>query len=68
MTKRMRVLFSASIPLVAVILYLWGHSDGRAGRAPRPSGVSLAAENKAAPKYFPVENRARDICRDHKFE
>ncbi len=53
-----RVLIGASIAFVAVMLYLWGHSDGRAGRAPGLSGVSFAAESP--PKLSPVKARPRD--------
>jgi len=53
-----RVLIGASIAFVAVMLYLWGHSDGRAGRAPGLVGVSLAAQSP--PKLSPVKARPRD--------
>ncbi len=53
-----RVLIVASIAFVAVMLYLWGHSDGRAGRAPGLVGVSLAAQSP--PELSPVKARPRD--------
>jgi ribonuclease Z len=56
-----RVLIGVTITFVAVILYQWGHIDGRSGRAFGPSEVSFAAENKETPKYSPVEERARDF-------
>ncbi len=55
-----RVLIIASITLVAVMLYLWGHYDGRAGRAPGLSGEYFAAESSRA-QYSPVKARARDF-------
>ena len=58
MTTTKRVLIGASIAFVAVMLYLWGHSDGRAGRAPGLVGVSLAAQSP--PKLSPVKARPRD--------
>ncbi len=58
MTTTKRVLFVASMAFVGVMLYLWGHSDGRAGRAPGLSGVSFAAQS--SPKLSPVKARPRD--------
>ena len=58
MTTTKSVLIIASMMLVAVMLYLWGHSDGSAGRAPGLLGVSFAAKNP--PKLSPVKARPRD--------
>ncbi len=55
-----RVLIVACITLVAVMVYLWGHPDGRAGKAPGLTGVSYAAESSRA-QYSPVKARARDF-------
>ncbi len=56
-TKRIFVL--ASMALVAVMLYLWGHSDGREGTIAGPLSVSFAAES--TPEFSPVKARARDF-------
>jgi len=53
-----RVLIGASIAFVAVMLYLWGHYDGRAGRAPGLFGELFAAQSP--PKLSPVKARPRD--------
>jgi len=44
---------------VAVMLYQWGHLDGREGKAPGLIGESIAAESP--PKISPVKARARDF-------
>ncbi len=53
-----KVLIVASVGLGAVMLYLWGHLDGREGRTPGPLGVLSAAESP--PKVSPVKARPRD--------
>jgi ribonuclease Z len=53
------MLIVASIPLMAVMLYLWGHSDGGQGRSAALLRVAFAAENP--PEYSPVKARARDF-------
>ena len=58
MTATKKVLFVASMACVAAMIYLWGHSDGRAGRAPGIAGVSFAAQER--PKISPVKARPRD--------
>lgn len=57
MTSTKRVLIAASITFVAVVIYLWGHFDGREGRAPGFLGDLFAA---STPKLSPVKARARD--------
>jgi len=56
-TKRM--LVGASIIFVAVMVYQWGHSDGREGKEFGLIGESIAAESQ--PKISPVKARARDF-------
>ena len=46
MSTTKRVLIGVSMTLVAVILYLWGHSDGRGGRAPGLLAESFAGKTK----------------------
>ena len=45
MTTPKRLLIIGSIASVAVVLYLWGHSDGREGRGFGPVGESFAADS-----------------------
>ena len=40
-----RVLVVASVTFVAVILYQWGHIDGRAGKSSKVMGEPIAAES-----------------------
>ena len=55
-----KVVIAASLTFgAAVALYLWGYSDGRAGRAPGLSQTVVAAA-KAPPGLSPVKARARD--------
>ncbi len=54
-----KVVIAASLTFGAVALYLWGHSDGRTGRAPGLSSVSFAAP-QSPPKLSPVRARPRD--------
>ncbi len=58
MTATKRVLIGASLTFVAVMFYLWGHSDGRAGIAPGVTGMAVAAQSP--PKLSPVKARPRD--------
>ena len=44
-----RASLGAVVVLVAVMLYLWGHSDGHAGRAVGLTGMAAAAESSPAP-------------------
>ncbi len=53
-----KVVIAASLTFVAGMLYLWGHSDGRTGRAPGLSSVAFAAP-QSPPKVSPVKARAR---------
>ena len=53
-----RALIIASVMLVAVMLYQWGHYDGRAGRATGLFGELFAAQSP--PKLSPVKARPRD--------
>jgi ribonuclease Z len=46
--------------LAAVVLYLWGQSNGGEGISSGPLGVSFAAESTAE-QYSPVKARARDF-------
>ncbi len=59
MIARKKVLVVASVGLGAVMLYLWGHLDGREGRTPGPLGVLFAAES--SPKPSPVKATPRDV-------
>ena len=54
-----RVLIAASVTFVSVMLYQWGHLDGREGTASGFIGQSIAAES--SPKVSPVKARARDF-------
>jgi len=54
-----RVLFAASMTFVAVMLYQWGHLDGREGKTSGLIAESIAAESP--PKVSPVKARARDF-------
>jgi len=45
MNTTKRVLVVASVTLVAVILYQWGHIDGSAGKSSKVMGESIAAES-----------------------
>jgi ribonuclease Z len=59
MTATKSVLIVASVTFVSVMLYQWGHLDGREGRASGFIGKSIAAES--SPKVSPVKARARDF-------
>ena len=48
-----RVLIAASMTFVSVMLYQWGHLDGREGTASGFIGKSIAAES--SPKVSPVK-------------
>jgi len=50
------LVIGAMVALIGVTIYLWGHSDGSDGRAPRVGGESVAAQ----PKLSPVKARPRD--------
>ncbi len=54
MTTTKRVLLVASIGLIAVMLYQWGHLDGREGKTSGLIGEANAAES-------PVQASARDF-------
>ena len=54
-----KVLIVASMALMAVMLYQWGHVDGREGKSSGIISESIAAESP--PKASPVEARARDF-------
>jgi ribonuclease Z len=58
MTATKRVLIIASVTFVAVMVYTWGHSDGRTGRTVGFAEVAFAAESP--PKVSPVKARPRD--------
>ncbi|MCZ6804293.1 MAG: guanitoxin biosynthesis MBL fold metallo-hydrolase GntH [Proteobacteria bacterium] len=45
MNTTKRVLVVASVTFVAVILYQWGHIDGRAGKSSKVMGEPIAAES-----------------------
>ena len=59
MSATKRVLIVASVTFVSVMLYQWGHLDGREGKASGVMGESIAAES--SPKISPVKARARDF-------
>ena len=50
---------AASITLVALLLYQWGHTDGQKGRVFKLIGESVAAQS--SPKISPVKARDRDF-------
>jgi ribonuclease Z len=54
-----KVLIVASMALMAVMLYQWGHVDGREGKSSGIISESIAAESP--PKASPVKARARDF-------
>jgi ribonuclease Z len=54
-----RVLIVAAMAFMAVMLYQWGHVDGREGKSSGIISESIAAENP--PKASPVKARARDF-------
>ncbi len=54
-----RIVIAVPAIIVAAMLYLWGHSDGRTGTAPGFLGVSNAAQS--SPKLSPVKARPRDF-------
>ena len=54
-----RLFIVGSVILVAAMLYVWGHSDGSAGRAPGQLETAFAAEEK--PGLSPVKARDRDF-------
>lgn len=56
MTAIKKVFIGASITLVAVMLYQWGHSDGREGKTSGLINESVAAGSP--PKISPVKARA----------
>ncbi len=59
MTATKKALVVVSVTFVAVMLYLWGHSDGRNGKTAVPINESVAAQNP--PKISPVKARDRDF-------
>ncbi len=54
-----RPLIGTSMVLVALTLYLWGHSDGRAGRSDGLLGLLFAAQSSQ--EFSPVKARAQDV-------
>ena len=54
-----RVLIVASMAFMALMLYQWGHVDGREGKSSGIISESIAAESP--PKASPVKARARDF-------
>ncbi|NIQ74520.1 MAG: MBL fold metallo-hydrolase [Gammaproteobacteria bacterium] len=52
-------LMGISMAFIAAMLYIWGHSDGSAGRAPGQLETAFAVEEE--PKLSPVKARARDF-------
>ncbi len=56
-----RVLFGIAVIIVGVMLYHWGHSDGRAGRLAALSGSVFAQDSPTrVESVSPVKARARD--------
>jgi len=53
------MLTTAAIMVVAVVIYLWGHSDGREGRTAGLIGASFAATSP--PGVSPTKARDRDF-------
>jgi ribonuclease Z len=53
------ILLGVSVIVVAGLLYLWGHSDARSGKAFGLPGVAVADEG--SPKFSPVMARDRDF-------
>jgi ribonuclease Z len=54
-----RALIVAAMAFMAVMLYQWGHVDGREGKSSGIISESIAAESP--PKASPVKARARDF-------
>ena len=59
MTTSSKVIILASMAFIAVVLYQWGHSDGREGRTSGLISESFAAESP--PAISPVKARERDF-------
>ena len=51
-----KVLILASVTFVAVMVYLWGHSDGRQGKE-----LSSTASAESTPEFSPLKARDRDF-------
>ncbi len=54
-----RLIIGTSMVVVALTLYLWGHSDGRAGRSDGLLGLLFAAQSSQ--EVSPVKARAQDV-------
>ena len=52
-------LLALTVIVAAALLYLWGHTDGRTGKAIGLPGVAVADEG--SPKFSPVKARDRDF-------
>jgi hypothetical protein len=59
MIAKTRVITAACITVVAVVLYLWGHLDGREGRTTGLIAESCAADSP--PAQSPVKAPAPDL-------
>jgi ribonuclease Z len=59
MTAIKRMSIVASVVFAIVIVYAWGHSDGRMGRTLGFADVAFAAESP--PEASPVKARPRDV-------
>ncbi|MCP4902099.1 MAG: MBL fold metallo-hydrolase, partial [bacterium] len=59
MITKKSVLVVVSMAFMAMMLYQWGHLDGREGKSSGLIGESIAAESP--PKVSPVKARARDF-------
>ena len=59
MTTMNRVFILLTTIFLVAIIYLWGHSDGRAGKSFGFTEVAFAAES--SPGVSPVEARPRDV-------
>ncbi len=59
MTISKRMLTVASLVLMTMVIYQWGHLDGSEGKTSLLLAESVAAESPA--KISPVKARARDF-------
>jgi ribonuclease Z len=53
------IVLVVSVIVIAGLLYLWGHTDGRTGKAIGLPGVAVADEG--SPKFSPVKAHDRDF-------
>ena len=59
MIAKKKIFIVVSMTMMAVMFYLWGHSDGTEGRVIGPIGASYAADNPPEPS--PTKTREMDV-------